>query len=224
MEYRVLGLTPSRSLTDKEVRDAYYRLAKANHPDTSSNPNEAAVKFRQISAAYEAIKSAELRQALALSDATAGDDPFSARMRGRSNHADYRSTWNSIDEEMKRAEGRAGSRSNQRRFFQAFESFIHPRVLFVLLPVTIIGYMTVSTGIKRLSVDIGGKPGESSPSLGRAASSSPSHLKSEVDAWFNPKSNRYETAAPWDPAYLLAVQNKLIVKMKRENVTAARRP
>lgn len=223
MEYRVLGLTPSRSLTDKEVRDAYYRLAKANHPDTSSNPNEAAVKFRQISAAYEAIKSAELRKALALSDATAGDDPFSARMRGRSNHADYRSTWNSIDEEMKRAEGRAGSRSNQRRFFQAFESFIHPRVLFVLLPVTIIGYMTVSTGIKRLSVDLG-MPGESPPSSGRTASSSPSHLKSEVDAWFNPKSNRYETAAPWDPAYLLAVQNKLIVKMKRENVTAARRP
>jgi hypothetical protein len=221
MEYRVLGLSPSRSLTDKEVRDAYYRLAKANHPDTSINPIEAAVKFRQIAAAYEAIKSAERRHSLALEDATAGDDAFSARMRGSSrgsNHADYRSTWTSIDEEMKRAEGRAGSRANQRRFFQAFETLIHPKVLFFLLPATIIGYMAVSTGIKKLSADLNRKPAES-VSVERGTPLNP-----EVDAWFNPKSNRYETAAPWDPAYLLAVKKKQTVKMKRDLIAAARRP
>src|SRR5688500_12869458 len=49
--YRVLGLTPGASAA--EVKRAYRRLAKENHPDTAG---EAAIpRFLAIQAAYEAL-------------------------------------------------------------------------------------------------------------------------------------------------------------------------
>jgi len=45
-----------------EIKKAYRRLAKANHPDTNQNDKEAAVRFQAIQAAYAVLRSAEERK------------------------------------------------------------------------------------------------------------------------------------------------------------------
>ncbi len=58
--YQVLGVT--RQATDKEIRAAYRRLARKNHPDVNPGDKAAEEKFKQISAAYEVLSDPEKRQ------------------------------------------------------------------------------------------------------------------------------------------------------------------
>lgn len=46
-----------------QVKAAYRRLAKANHPDLKPGDKEAAERFRQVQAAYEVLRRAEERRA-----------------------------------------------------------------------------------------------------------------------------------------------------------------
>jgi DnaJ-domain-containing protein 1 len=46
----------------KEVKAAYRRLAKANHPDSAPGDADAAQRFQAIQAAYEILRSAEERR------------------------------------------------------------------------------------------------------------------------------------------------------------------
>ena len=48
-----------------QVKAAYRRLAKANHPDLKPGDKEAAERFRQVQAAYEVLRRAEERRAAA---------------------------------------------------------------------------------------------------------------------------------------------------------------
>ena len=58
--YEVLGI--SRDADDQEVKQAYYRLAKEHHPDKNpDNREEATEKFKDIQAAYEALKDPQSR-------------------------------------------------------------------------------------------------------------------------------------------------------------------
>jgi hypothetical protein len=45
----------------EEIRNAYRRLAKANHPDVAKD-SEAAVRFQAVQAAYEVLRKAEERR------------------------------------------------------------------------------------------------------------------------------------------------------------------
>lgn len=47
----------------EEIRSAYRRLAKANHPDTNPGDADAAARFQAVRAAYEVLKGAEERRA-----------------------------------------------------------------------------------------------------------------------------------------------------------------
>ncbi len=49
--YTVLGV--SRSVSEKELKSAYRRLAKAHHPDQNKDDPKAHAKFAEISAAYD---------------------------------------------------------------------------------------------------------------------------------------------------------------------------
>ena len=51
--YDILGVSPSA--TQKEIKLAYYRLAKKHHPDMNPGDAKAKAKFQQISQAYEVL-------------------------------------------------------------------------------------------------------------------------------------------------------------------------
>ncbi len=57
--YELLGV--SRTADEQEIKKAFRRLARELHPDVSEHP-EAAVRFREVSEAYEALSNPETRQ------------------------------------------------------------------------------------------------------------------------------------------------------------------
>ena len=60
--YDILGL--DKNATDKEIKKAYYKLARDNHPDKVSDENreEATKKFQEIGEAYEVLSDHEKRK------------------------------------------------------------------------------------------------------------------------------------------------------------------
>ena len=47
----------------EDVKAAWRRLAKANHPDAAPGDSEAAKRFQAVQAAYEVLRKAEERRA-----------------------------------------------------------------------------------------------------------------------------------------------------------------
>ncbi len=58
--YETLGVT--RSATDKEIKDAFKKLARKFHPDLHPGDKEAEAKFKDISAANDLLKDKEKRR------------------------------------------------------------------------------------------------------------------------------------------------------------------
>ncbi len=57
--YQMLGV--NRNATEKEIRQAYRKLARKYHPDVNPNDKQAEKKFKEIQQAYEVIGDAEKR-------------------------------------------------------------------------------------------------------------------------------------------------------------------
>jgi DnaJ-class molecular chaperone len=57
--YTVLGVP--RSAGEKEIKSAYRKLAKANHPDQNQNDPKAQAKFAEISSAYDFLSDKDKR-------------------------------------------------------------------------------------------------------------------------------------------------------------------
>src|SRR5215208_3923961 len=57
--YSVLGV--SRSASDKEIRQAYRRLAREHHPDMNPENRAAESRFREVSEAYEVLSDKQKR-------------------------------------------------------------------------------------------------------------------------------------------------------------------
>lgn len=51
--YKILGV--SKNSSAKEIKKAYYQLAKKYHPDTNKDDNDASKKFQEVSEAYEIL-------------------------------------------------------------------------------------------------------------------------------------------------------------------------
>jgi DnaJ-class molecular chaperone len=57
--YDILGV--GRNASDKEIRQAYRKLARKFHPDVNPNDKSAEAKFKEIGEAYEVLSDAEKR-------------------------------------------------------------------------------------------------------------------------------------------------------------------
>lgn len=58
--YEVLGV--SKTVTDKEIRAAYRKLARKYHPDLNPGDKAAEAKFKEIQGAYDVLADAEKRK------------------------------------------------------------------------------------------------------------------------------------------------------------------
>ena len=58
--YKILGV--SRTASDKEIKNAYRKLARKYHPDLNQDNKEAELKFKEINEANEVLSNAENRK------------------------------------------------------------------------------------------------------------------------------------------------------------------
>ena len=58
--YQILGV--SRNASEKEIKQAYRRLARKHHPDLNPNDKSAEATFKEINAAYEVLSNPEKRK------------------------------------------------------------------------------------------------------------------------------------------------------------------
>jgi len=58
--YQILGV--SRNASEKEIKQAYRRLARKHHPDLNPGDKSAEAKFKEINAAYEVLSKPEKRK------------------------------------------------------------------------------------------------------------------------------------------------------------------
>src|SRR5215211_5238746 len=58
--YQVLGV--ARTASDKDIRNAYRKLARQHHPDLHPNDKAAEARFKEIGQAYEVLSDAEKRK------------------------------------------------------------------------------------------------------------------------------------------------------------------
>uniref|UniRef100_A0A671TEB6 DnaJ homolog subfamily A member 3, mitochondrial n=1 Tax=Sparus aurata TaxID=8175 RepID=A0A671TEB6_SPAAU len=91
--YGVLGV--SRTATQKDIKKAYYQLAKKYHPDTSPDDPDAKEKFAKLAEAYEVL-SDEVKRKQYDTYGAAGFDPNRA---GQNQQQYYRTGGTSIDPE-----------------------------------------------------------------------------------------------------------------------------
>ena len=78
--YSVLGV--SRSVSEKDLKSAYRRLAKANHPDQNKDDPKAHAKFAEISAAYDFLTDKEKKGAFDRGEIDADGNPKFAGFGG----------------------------------------------------------------------------------------------------------------------------------------------
>ena len=58
--YDILGV--KRDATDKDIKQAYRRMARKYHPDVNPGNKSAESRFKEINAAYEVLSDAEKRK------------------------------------------------------------------------------------------------------------------------------------------------------------------
>jgi molecular chaperone DnaJ len=58
--YQILGVT--RNASEKEIKQAYRRLARKHHPDLNPGDKSAEARFKEINAAYEVLSNPEKRK------------------------------------------------------------------------------------------------------------------------------------------------------------------
>lgn len=58
--YKILGV--SKNASEKEIKQAYRKLARTYHPDVNPNNKNAEKKFKEINEAYEVLKDSEKRK------------------------------------------------------------------------------------------------------------------------------------------------------------------
>ena len=58
--YRILGV--SKNATERDIKQAYRRLARQYHPDVNPNDKSAEAKFKEVNAAFEVLSDKDKRK------------------------------------------------------------------------------------------------------------------------------------------------------------------
>ncbi|MGB4972696.1 MAG: DnaJ domain-containing protein, partial [Cyclobacteriaceae bacterium] len=58
--YKILGIT--KSATEKDIKNAYRKLARKYHPDVNPNDKDAERKFKEVNEANEVLSNVENRK------------------------------------------------------------------------------------------------------------------------------------------------------------------
>lgn len=78
--YEVLGI--SKNASAKDIKKAYYQLAKKYHPDTNKNDKDAQKKFQEVSEAYEILSDDSKRRQYDDFGTDSSTGPFSSGASG----------------------------------------------------------------------------------------------------------------------------------------------
>ncbi|XP_011256217.1 protein tumorous imaginal discs, mitochondrial isoform X1 [Camponotus floridanus] len=118
--YEILGV--SKNASAKDIKKAYYQLAKKYHPDTNKGDPDAGKKFQEVSEAYEVLSDDTKRKEFDMWGATSeqmGMGMGSQGTKSYNQHWQYRSTINA-EELFRKIFGDAGFQSGA---FNDFEDF-----------------------------------------------------------------------------------------------------
>lgn len=118
--YEILGV--SKNASAKDIKKAYYQLAKKYHPDTNKGDPDAGKKFQEVSEAYEVLSDDTKRKEFDTWGATSeqmGMGMGSQGTKSYNQHWQYRSTINA-EELFRKIFGDAGFQSGA---FNDFEDF-----------------------------------------------------------------------------------------------------
>ncbi len=228
--YKILEL-PSNTggITDSEVKEAYYRLAKLHHPDASkaSSPEAVAAakeQFRLISQAYENLKTIDARRAYRFE--TQADENWQRAKSGQKSpsakagygYQDAQMEFDVAEKKWRQANYKTHERSM--KFMRGFERAVHPKMLFFIIPCGLLVYYGLSTGAKFVyrSIEEFSKPTideevvtastkalriKKRKAIGKAAiDMAEKEMGGEmVKVWLNKASGKYELPAPWNKAF-----------------------
>lgn len=189
--FKVLDL--DENCRSEDVKKSYFSLAKKWHPDVNKS-EEAAARFKLISDAYTELKD-DSKRAVHRNRIT-----YNTQVFENGNISVDKSIYTHI---YKKNREKAYQDSSKRSFSRI--SFFRPSLLMLFPLVGVVGYLTVES--------IGNKPKVESSHFSKSAKGS-----NTVEAWFNPRSKRWETPAPWDDAYRRATKNLPNQQVDREKV------
>ena len=225
--FRVLGLDgePDKlSITDEQVKASYLKLAKELHPDMNGGSEVSKRRFQSVAQAYSRLATKDKRRELFESRGSFSDAAhWGGVRRGHSDHSSTAATtedtyaffkrnkFRDVSGDFNTSNAAAASRSTRvDRWMSSFERFVHPRFLMIFIPLAGITYLSW-TAIKRRNIF----PFDSK----HDSSSNSSSSKGTVPAWFNKKTNRFETPQPWNPDF----SSSLVVDVDRHRVALVRR-
>jgi curved DNA-binding protein CbpA len=176
--YDTLGVSKDASID--EIKAAFRKLSLQTHPDIVG-PNACSEKFKQISHAASVLTNTKLKQAY--------DDKRSSYI---SNHFTSSKNFHKYDNHTgtyRHNEGNYGSNNTRMapftvQLFRVRNLILGPIIVYI--SVSALQYMfniennTMEQNKKLFTND---------------------DKANVVQAWYNPKTQRYETPAPWDPIY-----------------------
>jgi len=194
--YKTLGV--ARDASADEIKRAFTALALALHPDTSAAPSaQAAEKFARAKEAFDALRDPARRAAHdrgAAGAFEAGYDAEDLARRARNFRRAQAGAGYGAGASA-RADAAASARAAHAGAMRALGFLLSPRGLglFVLLPAA----AWAGTALLARGVDESLAPYDAAG-------------RERIRAWFNPRTARWETPAPWDPLYLA---NRAATKM-----------
>ena len=112
--YQVLGI--SRKATSKEIKHAYFKLAKKYHPDANPGNKEASKKFQEISQAYEVLGNKDKKQQYDTFGSQESTNPF------RSSRS-YQSGYNPFENSQQWTYNRMSEKDAEELFNNIFKNF-----------------------------------------------------------------------------------------------------